>query len=205
MRGHTHERLLQSAAQIIQEDGLGKLSIDRLTEKAGLSRRSFFLHFKSKDHLLTEVLIRLRISHRQLLQGWLEMTAVNQTAEERVYSFFQRAIDRTERPQWRGCCFLRASVELADLPGHPAHAVIAEAYRDMAGLIESILYAGGYCDAARLADDLVIVLNGFLVKRLVLEAHPSAPAILRVVKVVLASGAKRDERAGSQLRRLAVY
>lgn len=59
-RMSTRGRLLDAAYRIILEDSLSNLSIERVSARAGLSRRTFFLHVNSKDQLLAEVLEHVR-------------------------------------------------------------------------------------------------------------------------------------------------
>lgn len=71
-RPSTRDRLLDAAYRIISEESLSQLSIDRVSERAGLSRRTFFLHFASKDELLAAVLDYLRPAHAARYREWSE-------------------------------------------------------------------------------------------------------------------------------------
>ena len=66
----TRGRLLDAAYRIILEDSLSNLSIDRVSARAGLSRRTFFLHFNSKDQLLAEVLEHVRPAFAVDCKAW---------------------------------------------------------------------------------------------------------------------------------------
>ena len=52
----TLAKLRAAARQEFAEHGVGGASIDRLTEKAGLSRGAFYGHFKGKDDILLDML-----------------------------------------------------------------------------------------------------------------------------------------------------
>jgi AcrR family transcriptional regulator len=53
---NARERILTAAQEILLEAGPGGLSVDRLIDRAGLSKGGFFHHFKSKDDLLLALL-----------------------------------------------------------------------------------------------------------------------------------------------------
>ncbi len=67
-RGEESRRLiLKSAVSTIAAVGLGSMTLDRVAEKAGISRGLVVFHFKSKNRLLEEVLEYLG---RAFAQGW---------------------------------------------------------------------------------------------------------------------------------------
>jgi len=63
----SRSHILQSAITSIAELGLGKLTLDRVAEQAGISRGLVVFHFKSKTNLLREV---LNFLGRQYADGW---------------------------------------------------------------------------------------------------------------------------------------
>ncbi len=67
-RGEESRRLiLKSAVSTIAAVGLGSMTLDRVAEKAGISRGLVVFHFKSKNRLLEEVLGYLG---RTYARGW---------------------------------------------------------------------------------------------------------------------------------------
>lgn len=51
----TRELLRQSLVDLISKKGFGNLSIQEITDNAGLNRATFYLHYKGKDELLVDV------------------------------------------------------------------------------------------------------------------------------------------------------
>ena len=49
---HPRERLEQAALQLFTEQGFGQTSVPQITERAGLTTRTFFLHFVDKREVL---------------------------------------------------------------------------------------------------------------------------------------------------------
>jgi TetR/AcrR family transcriptional regulator, transcriptional repressor of bet genes len=68
VRGEESRKLiLKAAVDSIATMGLGKLTLDRVADRVGISRGLVVFHFKSKDNLIEEVLSYLG---RQYQGGW---------------------------------------------------------------------------------------------------------------------------------------
>ena len=184
----TRERLLDAAYRIISEESLPQLSIDHVTERAGLSRRTFFLHFSSKDQLLADVLDYLRPAQAQKYRQWTEQLDPGLSAEDRICALFRHAIAESDGPGWKGCCFLRISAEFGDRVGHPVHEVVAEAHHDLERLLEAELGKGEYVTPALVARQLVVLYNGLLIMRLVHRTNGYSAAVLSMLPEMLATG-----------------
>lgn len=193
----TRDRLLEAATRIIAEESLSQLSIDRVTERAGLARRTFFLHFSSKDELLAQVLEYLRPAYAARYRQWTEGLDPDLCVEERIYALFRNVVEMISQPGWRGCCFLRISAEFGDRQGHPVHAVVADAHRDMERWLEAELSRGDYVTPGLLAKQLAILLNGLLVMQLVHRTPCYGAAVLCMLPDLLTS-ARFGAPPGSQ-------
>jgi TetR/AcrR family transcriptional repressor of bet genes len=68
IRGEESRKLiLKAAVDSIATTGLGKLTLDQVANRVGVSRGLVVFHFKSKDNLIEEVLAYLG---RQYSEGW---------------------------------------------------------------------------------------------------------------------------------------
>jgi len=84
-RGEASRRhILKAAITSIATQGLGSMTLDRVADKAGISRALVVFHFKSKDKLITEVLEYLGA---QYASGWLPI--VEAEAESSMAKLFQ--------------------------------------------------------------------------------------------------------------------
>lgn len=52
----SREKILKAAATLFRKQGLNATGIDQIMAKAGLTAGAFYAHFKSKDHLIEEML-----------------------------------------------------------------------------------------------------------------------------------------------------
>ena len=54
-RDTTHKTLMHSAKLLFEENGISGVTIEQITEKADVSRSTFFSHFASVDDLLNQI------------------------------------------------------------------------------------------------------------------------------------------------------
>ena len=52
----TRQKILETAGRLIKKQGVNNTSIDQIMGEAGLTRGGFYAHFKSKNHLVSEIL-----------------------------------------------------------------------------------------------------------------------------------------------------
>lgn len=163
----TRNRLLEAAAVLVAEESLANLSIENIAAKAGVSRRTFFQHFPSKDHLLAAVVDYMRPTYLDRYRNWAETCGADATIDQRISNIFENITVAAHNPNWKGCCFIRMAAELGTLRGHPVHLLVAAANQDMENWLEQELANEGYEAPAALARQLVVLINGLLMMQLV--------------------------------------
>ncbi|WCM25975.1 TetR/AcrR family transcriptional regulator [Sphingomonas sp. QA11] len=112
------DRILKAAASLFQSLGVKAVSVDAIAEKAGLTKRSVYYHFRSKDDLITAYLEARDEPNLALFQRWF--AEADGDVADKVAAVFGQLAASARHPKWKGCGFLRTSVELVDRPGHPA-------------------------------------------------------------------------------------
>jgi TetR/AcrR family transcriptional repressor of nem operon len=66
----TRERILEAASRLFREHGIAAVGLARIMAEAGLTVGTFYTHFKSKEQLLREALLRsLDARHENLEQA----------------------------------------------------------------------------------------------------------------------------------------
>lgn len=163
----TRLRLLEAASVLVAEESLANLSIENIADKAGVSRRTFFQHFPSKDHLLAAVVEYSRPTYLDRYKMWADKCGADATIDRRIASIFEGITGAAHNPNWKGCCFIRMAAELGSLQGHPVHLLVAAANQDMERWIETELAKEHYDQPAALARQLVVMINGLLMMQLV--------------------------------------
>lgn len=54
-KDNTHRALMHSAKMLFEEQGIGNVTVDQISERADVSRSTFFSHFNSIDDLLAQI------------------------------------------------------------------------------------------------------------------------------------------------------
>ncbi|MFT4185017.1 MAG: TetR/AcrR family transcriptional regulator [Rhizobium sp.] len=114
----TRERILTAAGKLFYGEGIRAVSMDAVAEKAGVTKRTLYYHFRSKDDLIAAHIEARDQPNLALFQRWFAETDGDMA--EKVAGIFGNLARSASHPKWKGCGFLRTSVELINLPGHPA-------------------------------------------------------------------------------------
>jgi AcrR family transcriptional regulator len=119
--GRTRRRILNSAYELFYRKGFSRVGVDEIAALAGLTKRTLYYHFKSKDELLASVLDL----HHELALARIRKyeDRYSGKADSFLTVLFSELAKWSTKPGWTGAGFTRLVMELADLPGHPARAV----------------------------------------------------------------------------------
>ena len=114
----TRRRILTAAYERLYKEGFARVSVDAIAEAAGVTKKTLYYHFDSKDTLVGAVLEHQHTHALKLIHGWAD-TATKDPARF-VTSLFDELGRWASKPRWLGSGYTRITMELADLPGHPA-------------------------------------------------------------------------------------
>jgi len=153
-------RILAAAALCFYRDGIWATGVDALAAEAGVSKRTLYNHFVSKDSVIAAYL-RQRESHWQakLDELWEEM---GDDPVERVVANVRAYARPVEPERFRGSAFINAAAELADEHSE-ALGVIQHSLDRMEDGIASILRKARYRQSKRLAKHVLYLLEGAVV------------------------------------------
>ncbi len=112
------DRILDAANRLFYGEGIRAVSVDAIAEKAGITKRTLYYHFKSKDDLIEAYLVSRDQPNLALYRKWFEET--DGELPDKVEAIFTELARSARHPKWKGCGFLRTAAELANMPGHPA-------------------------------------------------------------------------------------
>ncbi|MER7929196.1 TetR/AcrR family transcriptional regulator [Streptomyces sp. NPDC096057] len=149
------ERLLDAATELFYRDGVS-LGVEALCKSAGVSKRSMYQLFESKDEVLAASLERRAPGYAARLLAGPDDPG---TPRERILYVFEQAERASAAPDFMGCPYLAALVELKD-PGHPASVVARTAKERMKEGFRVQAELGGAREPESLARQLMIVFDG---------------------------------------------
>ncbi|WP_028033863.1 TetR/AcrR family transcriptional regulator [Chelativorans sp. J32] len=154
----TREHIVSAAADLFYGEGIRAVSMDAIAARAGVTKRTLYYHFASKDDLVAAYLQERDQPNLARFRRWFRNA--DGDLGDRLQAVFQQLAKAASNRKWNGCGFLRTSAELANMPGHPAmQAARAHKKRVEAWLAEECAAAG--CTMPKdLARQLMILLDG---------------------------------------------
>ncbi|MBR0554406.1 helix-turn-helix transcriptional regulator [Ciceribacter sp. L1K23] len=161
----TAARIIAAAETLFYEHGLRSVGVDAIAERAGVTKRTLYNHFQSKDALITAYLEARDSATVERYRTWLG--GPTRPLPERVEAMFAALAEHARNPRWRGCGFTRAAVELAGQPGHPAVLMAARHKKRFVAWLEQELGAGGASDPRTLALHLAMMIEGAIAYMLI--------------------------------------
>ncbi|BAZ67021.1 MAG: TetR/AcrR family transcriptional regulator [Pelatocladus maniniholoensis HA4357-MV3] len=115
-----YDRILETASELFYQKGIQHVGINEVIAASDVAKRTFYKYFPSKDQLILEV---MRYRKKQWLQ-WFQKSVEERgkTAKEKLLATFDVLGEWYAQPDFRGCPFINAVLEIADA-NHPAHHV----------------------------------------------------------------------------------
>ncbi|MFI0485834.1 TetR/AcrR family transcriptional regulator [Actinomadura sp. 9N215] len=147
-------RVLQVASQLFYERGIGSVGMELIATEAGVTKKTVYDRFGSKDALILAYLRTRDERWRDFITA--RLAAVPDGARDRVLATFDALGEWLSTECGRGCSMVNACAELP-FPSHPVHAAAAE----QKGWVRD-LYAELTGDGT-LADQLLIIHEGAVV------------------------------------------
>ncbi|MFJ3496609.1 TetR/AcrR family transcriptional regulator [Streptomyces sp. NPDC086091] len=176
------ERVLEAACELFTRRGINSTGVDLVSEVAGVSKRSLYQRFPSKDHLIAAYLPR---ATDRFLEAVLPPAGDTTPPAGRLVAVFDTARRASADPDFRGCPVLNAAAELLD-PEHPVRGVALGYKQRMEAYFTELAAAAGAADAALLAEQLVVVFDGAMAYAAVRRtAFPES--VCRTVRTLLAA------------------
>ncbi|HEV7176566.1 MAG TPA: helix-turn-helix domain-containing protein [Solirubrobacteraceae bacterium] len=160
-RPNAHDALLGATSELTYEYGIRGTGVDAIAARAGVTKRTLYQHFGSKDRLVAEA---LDARNRRALLA-LETNARSrseETGEPAILALFD-VIENALRTRTKaGCAFINASLEI-NHPGHPVREAALAHLRAREGLVRRFLAEAGVEDADLAAQVTVLVDGAYAV------------------------------------------
>lgn len=154
----TGERIVAAASKLFYAEGIRRVSMDAVAGKAGVTKRTLYYHFKSKDDLVAAYLHGRDQPNLVLFERWF--TDTKGGLAQKIRGMFFKLAESARHPKWKGCGFLRTTAELANMPGHPAMRVGAAHKKKFETWMRQIFDEAGIKDASRLARQVMLLMDG---------------------------------------------
>jgi AcrR family transcriptional regulator len=177
----TNERIAELAAGLFYEHGVTATGVEALSKAAGISKRTLYEQFGSKDGLITAAFASWDEPVFERFTKPAERAVTPRAQIERLFAELEAAI---ASPEFRGCPFTNAATELAD-SNHPAHAVVRRHKDRYHRWFLSRAREAGAAEPALLARQLMIVHDGIQGEALIQRSSKPARDGRRLVTALL--------------------
>jgi AcrR family transcriptional regulator len=170
------DRILETADRLFYLQGIRAIGVDTIAAEIGISKRTLYNHFPSKDALISAYLGRRFVQPRPS----------DKSPIEQILGTFDSLERRFASKDFRGCPFVNAVAEL----GSEDRSVrkIAVEFKESRRLwFRDHLVRLGVTDAEGLATQLAVLVDGSIAQDLVRNDPAMARAAKEAAKVLLAN------------------
>jgi len=186
------ERILETTDRLFYGKGIRAIGVDTIAAETGISKRTLYNYFTSKDALIAAYLTR-RIR---------PIAASDAPAAEQILAVFER-LERTFASRgFRGCPFVNAVAELGE---HPARTIAANFKESRRLWFREKLTALGVRDPDGLAIQLSLLVDGAIAAALVRGDAAMAGAAQEAARTLLLSAGIRLGSARKRGRRRSAH
>jgi AcrR family transcriptional regulator len=171
LKGH----LAKVAALLFYRDGIHAVGVDRIAEEAGVTKRTLYHHYASKDDLIAAA---LRVSPIVTFPGQGAPT-------ERIIGAFTAMKDFLASTDFRGCPYIFFTAELVDRR-HPARHIVQRRVAKRREWFLQMTKAAGARDPLALAEQLDVLFDGALASGAKRENLTPVNAAIGAAKALIA-------------------
>jgi AcrR family transcriptional regulator len=164
-RKSKREHLVEAAQQLFYREGIKGTGIDAVLEHAGISKRTLYNHFKSKDELVIATLQRRDDEFLNMIKTGVNKFASQQQGNAlfaKPLAFFDAIEEWTKSPQFSGCMFINASAEYPR-QDHPVHVICTMHKRLVIQYLEELLEPLQLANKHDLALQFAVLADGAIV------------------------------------------
>jgi AcrR family transcriptional regulator len=176
------EHLIDTAIVLFAERGYHATGIDTILDKSGVSKKTLYRHFRSKDEL---ILAALKKYDGLFRNGFMrQVKASAETPRERLLAVFDVAESWFGQNNFYGCMFINAIGEYSE-----TEAPIRQACKDfkamMLSFIQELCKEAEVPNPAGLAEELMLLFEGATVTAQVSQNRSRAAQVAKGAAAVL--------------------
>ncbi|HSM41076.1 MAG TPA: TetR/AcrR family transcriptional regulator [Afifellaceae bacterium] len=179
----TKTRILNSAYRLFYEGGFARVSMDAIADTTGVTKKTLYYHFPSKDALAASVLEHQNNLALGQIKKWGKKNS--KCAADFLASMFKDIETWASQPNWMGSGFTRLTMELAHLPGHPAREAASRHKHAVEAWLAFKLEELGAEDPQDIARKVMLLIEGTM-SSILIHRDPSYARSAASVAVCLA-------------------
>lgn len=158
------EKILQTARRLFCQVGIHATGIARIIEESGVSRRSLYTHYGSKENLLKAVFE----AEANIWFRWFDcdLPQMECSPAERILALFDLMRDWFDSKNFYGCVFINAVAEHEKSNGWIQE--VANSHREkITAKLQAMVAASGAQDPEMVTEKLNLLIDGTIVTAMV--------------------------------------
>lgn len=159
-KSQRREDLIDTAIGLFCEHGYHGTGIDRIISEAGVSKKTLYTHFRSKEELIMAALRKYDGLFRNDFMR--QVDRAGETPGEKLLAVFDVAEDWFDQKKFFGCMFINVIGEYSQNES-PIRDISKQFKRSMREFIKELCVQAGASEPDLLADQLALLLEGAIV------------------------------------------
>jgi AcrR family transcriptional regulator len=185
--GSARDRILDAATELFYANGIRGTSADRIIEQAGITKVTFYRHFRTKTDLIVAYLERQVAGEREAIDS-----ARDHVGPSAALTNIAKVIGTAScMPGFRGCPFINAAAETPD-PEDPVRVVVDSHRQWTRDVFADIATAAGATDADTTAGQLMMLRDGAMVNGYLSDPDQIAETLRLALLAVISNGCSPD-------------
>ena len=181
------DRILETADRLFYLQGIRAIGVDTIAAEIGISKRTLYNHFPSKDALIAAYLERRFVTPRPS----------EKPPAEQILGTFDALERRFSAKDFRGCPFVNAVAELG-AEDQSVRRIAIEFKESRRVWFRDLLAQLGVKEPEALATQLAVLVDGCIAQDLVRNDPAMARAAKEAAKVLLKNAGVAIEAAGKR-------
>lgn len=176
------ERILDAAEELFQSEGIRRVGVQAIAEKAETTKMAIYRHFDTKDALVAEW---LRIVAAEYRAAFDRVEAEHPgRPREQILGVARFIAEGLPAISHRGCPFINSLAELPDRT-HPAREAIERHKADQTRRMVALCAAAGLPDPEQAAAEITFVLEGAQVSTQNGSIDRAGDRLMRIVEAIV--------------------
>lgn len=178
----TRQRILDSTSQLFYAQGIRATSADKIIEDVGITKVTFYRHFRSKNDLVVAYL-RSQVEQES---AWFSSMRISKDPVGSLQAIAKGIGTASCSPGFRGCAFINAAAEYSD-PADPVREVLDAHRAWMLNEFASIATDAGAENPQAVARQFMMLRDGAMVNGYLGDAQELADSLASAFDAVLSA------------------
>ncbi len=175
------------AGKLFAQDGIRAVGVNRVTAEAGISKKTLYKYFPSKDDLVIAYLDAIDQPVRDAAIA--AATSAGDDPREQLLGIFDHLARQADSEEFRGCAFASTTIELP--PSHPARIRAIEHKDRLRAFLRETAGRAGATDPGTLATHLLLLYDGAMIQARILASPAPAHEAQAAAAMLIALAAKK--------------